>query len=247
LGPLVVGDFADRDALSRTLIEYEIEAVIHFAAYTYVGESVVNPRKYFRNNVTNTLNLLEAMLDCTVKHIVFSSTCATYGRPATLPITEEHPQRPINSYGESKLMVEKALHWFSNAYEMRWAALRYFNAAGADPDGEIGEYHDPETHLVPNAIRAALGLGPALEVYGTDHPPPHVFIDPLSSVRLRAVDGTAASVNLPLVGWRGKQYKNGIRSAHDDANAAHAIDEMSPTSTTIHAGIVACAMGLRTA
>ena len=138
------------------LKRHSVDAVIHFAAYAYVGESVTNPRKYFRNNVAGTLNLLDAMLDAGVRDIVFSSTCATYGEPEQVPISEDHPQNPVNPYGETKLAVEKMLHWYAQAYGLRYAALRYFNAAGADPDGEIGEDHDPETHLIPLAIEAAL-------------------------------------------------------------------------------------------
>lgn len=171
-GPLVEGDLADRALVDRVLKEHRITAVIHFAAYAYVGESVSHPRKYFHNNVVNTLGLLDAMIDNGVRDIVFSSTCATYGEPSQVPISEEHPQKPINPYGETKLVVEKMLHWYQRAYDIRFAALRYFNAAGADPDGEIGEDHDPETHLIPLAIRAALGQGPALQIFGTDYPTP---------------------------------------------------------------------------
>jgi UDP-glucose-4-epimerase GalE len=171
-GPFVEGDVADGELLRRALTEHDIEAVIHFAASAYVGESIAHPRKYFRNNVSNSLNLLDAMQDSGVKHLVFSSTCATYGIPETLPIREDHPQHPVNPYGESKLFVEHALRWYGEAYDLNWVALRYFNAAGADPDGEIGEDHDPETHLVPLAIGAALGTLQALEIYGNDYSTP---------------------------------------------------------------------------
>ena|SRR5579883_1596655 len=171
-GPLVEGDLADASLVARVLAEHRITSIIHFAAYAYVGESVQNPRKYFRNNVANTLNLLDAMVDAGVRDIVFSSTCATYGEPTHVPISESHPQNPINPYGESKLAVEKILHWYSHAYGIRFAALRYFNAAGADPDGELGEDHEPETHLIPLAIGAALGSRPELSIYGTDYPTP---------------------------------------------------------------------------
>jgi UDP-arabinose 4-epimerase len=171
-GPLVEGDIGDRALLGRVLTEHRVTAVIHFAAFAYVGESVTQPRKYFHNNVTGSLALLDAMVDHGVRDIVFSSTCATYGVPVAVPITEDHPQKPINPYGESKLAVERILHWYQGAYGLRYAALRYFNAAGADPDGEIGEDHDPETHLIPLAIGAALGRAPALQVFGTDYPTP---------------------------------------------------------------------------
>lgn len=168
-GPLVEGDLADKALITRILEQYEIEAVIHFAASAYVGESMQNPRKYFRNNVVNSLNLLDAMMEARVKTIVFSSTCATYGDPIELPITESHPQNPVNPYGESKLFVEQMLKWYGEAYGLHWAALRYFNAAGADPDGEIGENHTPESHLIPLAIQAAMGQRPYMEIFGTEY------------------------------------------------------------------------------
>ena len=171
-GPLIKGDLADPALIDRVLVEHGVTSVIHFAAYAYVGESVTNPRKYFRNNVVNTLNLLDAMVDRGVRDIVFSSTCATYGEPTKVPISEDHLQSPVNPYGESKLMVEKILHWYNGAHGLRYAALRYFNAAGADPDGELGEDHDPETHLIPLAIEAALGRGKELSIFGTDYPTP---------------------------------------------------------------------------
>jgi UDP-glucose-4-epimerase GalE len=169
-GPLVEGDLCDKALVTRILQQYEIDAVVHFAASASVGESVQNPRKYFRNNVVNTLNLLDAMMDAGVKTIVFSSTCASYGDPVDLPITEAHPQNPVNPYGESKLFVEQMLKWHGLSYGLKWIALRYFNAAGADPDGEIGENHVPETHLIPLAIEAAMGKRPYLEIYGTEYP-----------------------------------------------------------------------------
>lgn len=169
-GPLIECDLADREGLARAMREHAVEAVVHFAASAYVGESMQNPAKYFRNNVVHTLNLLEAMHEVGVGNIVFSSTCATYGQPAQLPITEDTPQVPLNPYGESKLFVEKALKWFEAAHGLHWTALRYFNAAGADPGGRVGECHDPETHLVPLVIDAALGLRAGVEVYGDDYP-----------------------------------------------------------------------------
>jgi UDP-glucose-4-epimerase GalE len=168
-GQLERANIGDGVALRRILREHEIGAVIHFAASAYVGESIRTPRKYFHNNVINTLNLLDAMLDCGVGQIVFSSTCATYGVPQALPISEEHRQCPVNPYGESKLFIERTLRWYGEAYGLRWVALRYFNAAGADPAGELGECHDPETHLVPLAILAALGAAPPLRIFGIDY------------------------------------------------------------------------------
>lgn len=171
-GPLIEADLGDRAAVRAALQGYGIRAVIHFAARAYVGESMRDPRGYFRNNVVHSLELLDAMLDAGVDVIVFSSSCATYGLPEVLPITEDHPQRPLSPYGESKLVVERALHWYGHAYGLRWLALRYFNAAGADPEGELGEVHHPETHLIPRAILAVLGRVGPLEVYGTDYPTP---------------------------------------------------------------------------
>jgi UDP-glucose-4-epimerase GalE len=171
-GPLIEGEIADRAVLDRVFREHRVTAVVHFAAYAYVGESVQNPRKYFGNNVAGTLTLLDAMLDHGIRDIVFSSTAATYGEPVKVPIPEDHPQKPINPYGESKLAVERILHWYQGAYDLRYAALRYFNAAGADPDGEIGEDHDPESHLIPLAIGAVLGRAPELKIFGTDYPTP---------------------------------------------------------------------------
>jgi len=147
-----------------------VTAVMHFAAFAYVGESVAEPETYYRNNVGGTLALLEAMRRTGTGAIVFSSTCAVYGSPERLPIDEATPKLPLNPYGETKLAVERALHWYAGAYGLRFAALRYFNAAGADPEGEIGEDHDPETHLIPRVLRAALGTGEPVEVYGSDYP-----------------------------------------------------------------------------
>lgn len=206
-GPLVEGDLADGPLVRRVMEEHRVTAVVHFAAYAYVGESVVSPRKYFRNNVTGTLNLLDAMLDVGVRDIVFSSTCATYGDPVRVPIDEGHPQSPVNPYGESKLAIERALHWYQRAYPLRFAALRYFNAAGADPDGELGEDHAPETHLIPLAIEAALG-GKELEIYGTDYPTPdgtavrdYIHVCDLADAHVAALDrlqsgATSLFVNL---------------------------------------------------
>jgi UDP-glucose-4-epimerase GalE len=207
-GPFEQADLADRLAVERVLREHRIGAVIHFAAYAYVGESMADPGKYFRNNVANTLNLLEAMRVAGVGRIVFSSTCATYGIPEAVPIGEDHPQRPVNPYGESKLFVERALHWHGVAHGLRWTALRYFNAAGADPDGEIGEDHQPETHLIPLAIETALGRRRELLVMGTDYPTPdgtairdYIHVADLADAHVRALrhleaNGISGALNL---------------------------------------------------
>jgi UDP-arabinose 4-epimerase len=171
-GPLVKGNIADDVLLRRTIDRYEISAAIHLAASAYVGESMENPRKYFHNNVQNSLSFLDTLLACGVDRLIFSSTCAVYGVPQTEALDEEHPQAPVNPYGESKLFIEKACQWYEAAHDFRYVSLRYFNAAGADPSGVIGESHDPETHLIPLAIGTALGLYPELCVYGTDFPTP---------------------------------------------------------------------------
>ncbi|MEM6446279.1 MAG: UDP-glucose 4-epimerase GalE [Cyanobacteria bacterium P01_D01_bin.123] len=171
-GPLEEGDIADRDRLDRVLDTYEPIAVMHFAAFAYVGESVENPGKYYRNNVAGTLTLLEAMRDCSIPHLVFSSTCATYGVPNIIPIPETHPQKPINPYGTTKLMVESILRDFDKAHGSTSICLRYFNAAGADPDGETGEAHSPETHLIPLVLDAALGKRSHITIFGDDYDTP---------------------------------------------------------------------------
>jgi UDP-glucose-4-epimerase GalE len=160
----------NKHELRRAIDRLRIEAVMHFAALAYVGESVTNPAAYFRNNAASTISLLEVMAETGLQPLVFSSTCAVYGTPAELPLSEGMNTNPINPYGESKLQTERMLPWFENAHNLKWVALRYFNAAGADRDGEIGENHDPETHLIPLAIQAALGAGPRLRIFGTDYP-----------------------------------------------------------------------------
>lgn len=171
-GPLIKGDILDGDTLDAVFKQYAPKAVLHFAAFAYVGESVADPEKYYRNNVMGTLSLLSAMRRAKCKNIVFSSTCATYGVPKELPLREDHPQKPINPYGWTKLMMEQTLKDFDTAYGIRHAALRYFNAAGADPDCEIGEEHDPETHLIPLVIAATQGRRGNVEIYGTDYDTP---------------------------------------------------------------------------
>jgi UDP-arabinose 4-epimerase len=212
-GPLVSGDAGDRDLVRCVIREYAVAGVIHFAASAYVGESVWEPRKYFQNNVANTLGLLDVMMDTGVQHVVFSSTCATYGVPESLPVGEDARQQPASPYGDSKLFVERALEAYGRAYGLRWAALRYFNAAGADPEGELGEDHDPETHLVPLAIDAALGRRPGVDVFGADYPTPDgtairdfVHVADLAEAHVRALRyllGGGASVALNLGTGRG--------------------------------------------
>ncbi|GAA6620975.1 UDP-glucose 4-epimerase GalE [Scytonema sp. NUACC26] len=169
---LVEGDTNDQALLSDLFKTHDIAAVMHFSAYAYVGESVSDPAKYYRNNVTGTLTLLEAMLAASVKKFVFSSTCATYGVPQVVPIPEDHPQNPINPYGATKLMVEKILSDFDAAYDFKSVRFRYFNAAGAHPEGLLGEDHNPETHLIPLVLLAAMGKRESISVFGTDYPTP---------------------------------------------------------------------------
>jgi UDP-arabinose 4-epimerase len=194
-GPFVEGELADRERLRAAIKQYRVAAVMHFAGYAYVGESVADPALYYRNNLAGSLSLFEAMRESGIERIVFSSTCATYGIPDSVPIKETAAQLPINAYGETKLAIERALHWYGEAYGVRSVSLRYFNAAGADPDGEIGECHAPETHLVPLALQAALGRRPALDVYGTDYPTPdgtairdYIHVADLAAAHLRALE-----------------------------------------------------------
>ena len=169
-GPLEVGDLRDRDRVVDVLGRHEPVAVMHFAAYANVGESVRDPGAYYRNNVGGTLNLVEAMAERGVDRLVFSSTCATFGVPSQIPIPEDHPQDPINPYGASKLMIERLLRDFEAAHGLRSLTFRYFNAAGADPDGELGEVHAPETHLIPLVLEVASGDRPVVEIYGDGYP-----------------------------------------------------------------------------
>jgi len=206
-GELVEGDITDGRAVGEALRRHHVGAVMHFAAFLDVGESVRNPAKYYRNNVVGALTVLDAMAAAGIGSFVFSSTCATYGEPIETPIAETHPQNPINSYGESKLAVERALPHFERAYGIHAVALRYFNASGADPDGEIGEVHDPEIHVIPRAIDAANG-GPGLQVFGDDYPTPdgtclrdYIHVTDLADAHVKALEaivetGRSAAYNL---------------------------------------------------
>ena len=171
-GPLEKGDITDHRQIEAVIKKYRPDAVMHFAAYAYVGESVENPAKYYRNNSVGTLTLLESMRDNNIDNIIFSSTCATYGVPDQIPIPENHPQDPVNPYGRSKLINEWVLQDFAAAYGLNYVSLRYFNAAGADPDTEIGENHNPETHLIPLVLETALGRIDRINVFGTDYDTP---------------------------------------------------------------------------
>lgn len=168
-GIFIQGDLGCMDDIEKVFAGYDIEAVFHFAAYAYVGESMGQPEKYYYNNVVNTLNLLHVMKKYDCRKIVFSSTCATYGEPERVPITEDMEQKPVNPYGKTKLTVEQIFEDYRKAYGLKYAALRYFNAAGADPAGEIGESHDPETHIIPLVLDAASGKRPCIKVFGMDY------------------------------------------------------------------------------
>ena len=165
-------DLGDMDALRAVFAGRDISAVMHFCAFTYVGESVEDPQKYYINNVKNTINLLQVMRESSVNRFIFSSTAAIFGDPVTIPIAEDHPKEPINPYGRSKLMIEQILADYARAYDLRYVALRYFNAAGADPDCEVGEWHEPETHLIPLVLDAALGVRENIAIFGTDYDTP---------------------------------------------------------------------------
>ncbi len=192
---MVVGDTSDRPLLDRIFATHNIAAVMHFAAYAYVGESVTDPAKYYHNNVVGTLTLLEAMVAANVKKFVFSSTCATYGIPQTIPLTEAHPQNPINPYGHSKLMVERILRDFDPAYDFKSVSFRYFNAAGADPSGLLGEDHNPETHLIPLVLQTALGKRESISIFGTDYETPdgtcirdYIHVNDLASAHILGLE-----------------------------------------------------------
>ena len=208
-GPFIEGSMDDKALINHIFKEYEITAVMHFAAFCYVDESVENPGKYYRNNVAATLSLLEAMIENDILNFIFSSTCATYGEPVEIPIKENHPQSPINPYGRSKLMVEQVMDDFGNAYGLKSASLRYFNAAGADPDGELGEDHSPETHLIPLVLQTALNQRKAIEIFGDDYPTSdgtcirdYIHINDLAQTHLLALERL-------LNGLPGGQYNLG--------------------------------------
>jgi len=194
-GCLIECELSDRAGLERILREHKIEAVVHFAASCYVGESVTDPAKYYNNNLVGTLGLLDAMRSSGASRIVFSSTCATYGIPSCVPITEDEAQEPVNPYGFTKLSIERALIDYGHAYGLGSVALRYFNAGGAAADGSIGEDHDPESHLVPIVLQTALGQRPHVQVFGTDYPTPdgtcirdYIHVEDLADAHRRALE-----------------------------------------------------------
>ncbi len=206
-GPFIKGDIRDRALLDDIFTKYKPMGVIHFAAFIEVGISVANPGSFYRNNSCGTLTVLEAMRDHACDRFVFSSTAAMYGMPKEIPITETHPQWPISPYGWSKFMVERMLEDFAVAHDMRFCALRYFNAAGADPDGELGEAHEPESHLIPLVLRAAREPDRKITVFGTDYDTPdgtcirdYIHVNDLADAHIRALDylakGHSAAINL---------------------------------------------------
>jgi UDP-glucose-4-epimerase GalE len=192
---LVVGDLSDAEALERLLSRERPEAVLHFAGSAYVGESMQEPEKYYRNNLLCGIELLAALARHGAPPLIFSSTCAVFGTPDSTPIAEDHPKRPLSAYGRTKLAFEQALADWETAHRLRHLSLRYFNAAGASPQADLGEDHSPETHLIPRALDAALGLGPPLPIYGTDYPTPdgtcirdYVHVADLADAHLRALE-----------------------------------------------------------
>ena len=221
-GPLEIGDIRDRARLDEIMVRYQPVAVLHFAAFAYVGESVIDPGRYYTNNVVGTLALLEAMRARTINSLVFSSSCATYGIPAEQPITEQMRQEPVNPYGRSKLMIERILTDYSAAYDTRSVSLRYFNACGADPEGETGEDHAPETHLIPRGLMAAAGEIPHLDLYGTDYKTPdgtcirdYIHVTDLADAHVRALHylldgGKTTALNLGT--GRGFSVRNVIET-----------------------------------
>lgn len=222
---LIEGDIADRQRLESILPR--VDAIMHFAAHAYVGESVEDPRKYFHNNVAGGMTLLNAALDAGIRRFVFSSTCAVYGIPERVPITEDTPRNPVNPYGISKMFLERALESYDQAYGMRFASLRYFNAAGADESGEIGELHDPETHLIPLALAAAAPGKSELKVFGSDYPTPdgtcirdYIHVNDLADAHVRALrylekGGESLALNL------------GSGSGHSVNEIIHAVEEVT--------------------
>jgi UDP-arabinose 4-epimerase len=205
-GPLIVGDILDSNLLLETLERHRPSAIIHFAALSYVGESVIDPHLYYLNNVSGTISLLNAMVQARIDKIVFSSTCAVYGVPSVLPITEDLSARPVSPYGRTKHIIETILDDYAKTYGINYAALRYYNACGADKSGEIGERHDPETHLIPRALMAVEGMLPHLDIYGIDYETPdgtcirdYIHVSDLAAGHLLALEYLkATSMNVVL-------------------------------------------------
>jgi UDP-glucose-4-epimerase GalE len=229
-------DLKDAERLPLLMKQERIEAVMHFAASLLVGESVELPRKYYWNNIVNTLHLLDAMQDAGVKIIVFSSSAATYGNPQQVPIPEDHPKDPVNPYGETKLAMERALQWYGNAYNLKWMALRYFNAAGADKEGELGECHDPEAHIIPLTIKAARGERSHVEIYGTDYPTPdgtalrdYIHVTDLGDAHVRALEHLAG-------GGQSRALNLGTGHGYSVREVINAVGKISPRPVPFREG-----------
>jgi len=232
---LIVADLSETHRLDHVLMEKRIEAVVHFAAFTYVGESVLEPAKYYQNNVVNTLQLLDSLRRQRIDRFVFSSTAAVYGVPARIPIEEDDHKQPINPYGKSKFAVEQALSDYAHAYPFGFAALRYFNAAGAHPDGSLGEDHAPETHLIPLVIQAALGKRPHIEVFGTDYPTAdgscirdYVHVVDLADAHLLALEHLQPGKQL--------HYNLGTGRGYSVREVIRAVEEVTGKKVTVKEG-----------
>ena len=232
---LIVADLNEIHRLDQLLVERRIEAVVHFAAFAAVGESVQDPAKYYLNNLVNTVNLMECLRRHGIGRFVFSSTAATFGIPEKSPITEETPQNPINPYGQTKLAMEKALSDYARAYAWGFAALRYFNASGAAADGSIGEDHTPETHLIPLIIQAATGKRPHIEIFGTDYPTPdgtcirdYIHVDDLADAHLLALENLKPGAEL--------KYNLGIGRGYSVREVIRAVEEVTGKKVPVKEG-----------
>lgn len=259
-GTFVRGDVRDRGAVAAALMRHDISCVLHFAGKAYVGESMQDPGKYYDNNVGGMIGLLAGCTEAGVERVVFSSSCATYGLPECLPITEDTPQRPINPYGRTKLICEQMLRDHGSAHGLHHVSLRYFNAAGADPEGEIGERHDPETHLIPLALMAASGQGPALKVFGADYPTPdgtcvrdYIHVADLARAHVRAVEHLMAggeSLALNLGSGRGFSVREITAAIEAATGRAVPVEDAprrpgDPPELTADAGLAAQLWGFR--
>jgi UDP-glucose 4-epimerase len=232
---LIVGDLNELARLDQVMVERRVEAIVHFAASAFVGESVQDPAKYYQNNLVNTLYLMECARKHAVSRFVFSSTCATFGAPDKMPITEETPQAPINPYGFTKLAIEKALADYTVAYGWGFAALRYFNAAGGKPDGTLGEDHTPETHLIPLVIQAAVGKRPHIEIFGTDYPTPdgtcirdYIHVDDLATAHLLALEKLSRGIAL--------RYNLGIGRGYSVREVIKCVEEVTGKKVPVKEG-----------
>ena len=231
-GPFAEGSIADRHLVERTIQEFGIQAAILFAGHAYVGESTGHPAKYYRNNICESVEFLDGLLTAGVKKLVFSSSCSIYGIQQEMPIGEDSPKDPLSPYAETKLFLENALRWYDSAYGLRSVCLRYFNAAGADPEGEIGEWHEPETHLIPLTIGAAMG-GPRLRILGDDYPTAdgtavrdYIHVTDLADAHVR-------SLRYLLDGGAGAQFNCGTGSGHSVRQVVEMVERVSGKSVPV--------------